>query len=162
MYNKLGRSECQLTRPTDMSVGDNFKSNLGKESHALFCILALFKIIVGLLSLKNAWLSAIFFLDSNSPCYLLRLLSPHIVDKPHKNTSVLHNNKVNITFGKENNSTVALLTLHKGYYELIYNLIEDNLKPAAHSRKQLRHRDIADPSQGNQLNCFLKCAVESS
>ena len=37
-----------------------------KERHTLLCILKLFTNIIHELSLKNAWLSPIFFLDFNS------------------------------------------------------------------------------------------------
>ena len=39
-----------------------------KERHTLLCILKLFKNIVHGLSLKNAWLPPIFFLDFNNTC----------------------------------------------------------------------------------------------
>ena len=39
-----------------------------KERHTLLCILELFKNIIQELSLKNAWLLPIFFLDFNNTC----------------------------------------------------------------------------------------------
>ena len=39
-----------------------------KERHTLLCILKLFTNIVHELSLKNAWLAPIFFLDFNNTC----------------------------------------------------------------------------------------------
>ena len=39
-----------------------------KERHTLLCILELFTNIVDELSLKNAWLPPIFFLDFNNTC----------------------------------------------------------------------------------------------
>ena len=39
-----------------------------KEHHTLLCIVELFTNIVHELSLKNAWLLPIFFLDFNSTC----------------------------------------------------------------------------------------------
>ena len=41
--------------------------NLGKKSHTLLYIVALFRDIIAQLSLKNAWLPSIFFSDSNRP-----------------------------------------------------------------------------------------------
>ena len=38
------------------------------ERHTLLCILELFTNIVDELSLKNAWLPPIFFLDFNNTC----------------------------------------------------------------------------------------------
>ena len=40
----------------------------GKKRHTLLCILLIFLNIVAYLSLKNAWLPPIFFLDFKSPC----------------------------------------------------------------------------------------------
>ena len=39
-----------------------------KERHKLLCILKLFKDVMNELSLKNAWLPPIFFLDFNRTC----------------------------------------------------------------------------------------------
>ena len=44
------------------------KLQFTKKSHTLLYILAYFRDIIALLSLKNAWLPPIFFVDSNSPC----------------------------------------------------------------------------------------------
>ena len=38
------------------------------ERHTLLCILKLFTSVIHQLSLKNAWLPPIFFLDFNSAC----------------------------------------------------------------------------------------------
>ena len=51
------------------------KFQFDKKCDTLLCILALFRIVVYKLSLKNAWLLPVFFLDFNSPC--LDLLFPH-------------------------------------------------------------------------------------
>ena len=39
-----------------------------KERHTLLCILKLFTKVIHELSLKNAWLHPIFFLDFNNTC----------------------------------------------------------------------------------------------
>ena len=44
------------------------KLQFGKERHTLLCILKLFTNIIHELSLKNAWLSPIFFLDFKNNC----------------------------------------------------------------------------------------------
>ena len=44
------------------------KIQFEKERHTLLCILKLFTDIIHKLSLKNAWLPLIFFLDFNRTC----------------------------------------------------------------------------------------------
>ena len=44
------------------------KIQFEKERHTLLCILKLFTDIIHELSLKNAWLPLIFFLDFNRTC----------------------------------------------------------------------------------------------
>ena len=44
------------------------KLQFGKERHTLLCILKLFTNIIQELSLKNAWLPPIFFLDFKNTC----------------------------------------------------------------------------------------------
>ena len=44
------------------------KLQFGKEPHTLLCILELFTNIIHELSLKNAWLPPILFLDFNNIC----------------------------------------------------------------------------------------------
>ena len=44
------------------------KFQLEKERHILLCILQPFTNIIHELSLKNAWLPPIFFLDFNNTC----------------------------------------------------------------------------------------------
>ena len=44
------------------------KLQFEKERHTLLCILKLFTDIIDELSLKNAWLPPIFFLDFNRTC----------------------------------------------------------------------------------------------
>ena len=44
------------------------KLQFEKERHTLLCILRLFTNIINELSLKNAWLPPIFFLDFNRTC----------------------------------------------------------------------------------------------
>ena len=44
------------------------KLHFGKERHTLLCILKLCINIVDYLSLENAWLPPIFFLDFNNTC----------------------------------------------------------------------------------------------
>ena len=44
------------------------KRHFEKERHTLLCILKLFEDIIHELSLKNAWLPPIFFLDFNMTC----------------------------------------------------------------------------------------------
>ena len=44
------------------------KLQFEKERHTLLCILQLFTNIIHELSLKNAWLPPIFFLDFNNTC----------------------------------------------------------------------------------------------
>ena len=51
-----------------MHFSEIFKLRFGKERHTLLCNLKLFTNIVDWLSLKNAWLPPIFFLDFNNPC----------------------------------------------------------------------------------------------
>ena len=50
---------------------------LEKERHTLLCILELYTNIVHELSLKNAWLPPIFFLDFNNFCEDLPFLHDH-------------------------------------------------------------------------------------
>ena len=50
-----------------MHFSEIIKLQFGKQRHTLICILLFFRIIVASLSLKNAWLPPIFFLDFNSP-----------------------------------------------------------------------------------------------
>ena len=64
-----------------MHFSEIIKLQFGKKRHTLLCILLVLRIIVASLSLKNAWLPLISFLDFISPC--LDLLSPHSL-KPHK------------------------------------------------------------------------------
>ena len=51
-----------------MHFSEIIKLQFRKKSHTLLCILAFFRDITAELSLKNAWLPQIFFLDSNRPC----------------------------------------------------------------------------------------------
>ena len=53
------------------------KLQFEKERHTFLCILELFTNIVHELSLKNAWLSPIFFLDYNNTCEDLPFLHNH-------------------------------------------------------------------------------------
>ena len=69
-----------------MHFSEIIKLQFGKKRHTLLCILLLFRIIVAWLSLKNAWLPPIFFMDFNTRYQ--DLLFPH-GDKPCKNTSLL-------------------------------------------------------------------------
>ena len=48
-----------------------------KDRHTLLCILELYTNIVHELSLKNAWLPPIFFLDFNNTCEDLSFLHDH-------------------------------------------------------------------------------------
>ena len=67
-----------------MHFSEIIKLQFRKKSHTLHYILVLFRNIVAQLSLKNAWLPLIFYI--NSPCK--DLLFPHS-HKHHKNTSLL-------------------------------------------------------------------------
>ena len=51
-----------------MHFSEIIKLQLRKKSHTLPYILAFFRDITAQLSLKNAWLPTISFLDSNRPC----------------------------------------------------------------------------------------------
>ena len=51
-----------------MHFGEIIKLQFEKERHRLLCILKLFTDIIHELSLKNAWLPPIFFLDFNRTC----------------------------------------------------------------------------------------------
>ena len=51
-----------------MHFSEIIKLQFRKKSHTLLYILAFFGDIIAQLSLKNAWLPPIFFLDSNKPC----------------------------------------------------------------------------------------------
>ena len=53
-----------------MHFGEIIKFHFEKERHTLLCILKLFTNITRIheLSLKNAWLPPIFFLDFNNTC----------------------------------------------------------------------------------------------
>ena len=51
-----------------MHFSEIIKFQFEKERHTLFCILQLFTNIIHGLSLKNAWLPPIFFLDFNNTC----------------------------------------------------------------------------------------------
>ena len=58
-----------------MYFSEIIKLQFGEKCHTFFCILSLFRILVAHLSLKNVWLPAIFFKDSNSP--YKDMLLPH-------------------------------------------------------------------------------------
>ena len=60
---KIGGGGGRVT----MHFSEIIKLQFRKKCHTLLYILALFGNIVASLSLKNAWLRPIFFLDSNSP-----------------------------------------------------------------------------------------------
>ena len=49
-----------------MHFSEIIKIQLEKERHTFLCILKLFTNIIHELSLKNAWLPSIFFLDFNN------------------------------------------------------------------------------------------------
>ena len=51
-----------------MHFSEIIKLQFEKERHTLLCILKLFTNIIHELSLKNAWLAPIFFLDFNDTC----------------------------------------------------------------------------------------------
>ena len=51
-----------------MPFGEIIKLQFEKEHLTLLCILKLFTDIIHELSLKNAWLPPIFFLDLNRTC----------------------------------------------------------------------------------------------
>ena len=51
-----------------MHFSEIIKLQFEKERHTLLCILKLLTNIIHELSLKNAWLPAIFFLDFNNTC----------------------------------------------------------------------------------------------
>ena len=60
------------------------KLQFEKERHTLLCILKLFTDIIHELSLKNAWLPPIFFLDFNRTCYKdLHFLHNHTPGKKY-------------------------------------------------------------------------------
>ena len=61
-YIKLSKNEKKN------SCHIHFKLQLEKERHTLLCILKLFTDNIHVLSLKNAWLPPIFFLDFNRTC----------------------------------------------------------------------------------------------
>ena len=51
-----------------MRFSEIIKLQFEKERHTLLCILKLLTNIIHELSLKNAWLPPIFFLDFNNTC----------------------------------------------------------------------------------------------
>ena len=51
-----------------MHFSEIIKLQFEKERHTLLCILKLFTNIIHELSLTNAWLPSIFFLDFNNTC----------------------------------------------------------------------------------------------
>ena len=51
-----------------MHFSEVIKLQFEKERHTLLCILKLFTKIIHELSLKNAWLPPIFFLDFKNTC----------------------------------------------------------------------------------------------
>ena len=51
-----------------MHFSEIIKFQFEKERHTLLCILKLFTNIIYELSLKNAWLPPIFFLNFNNTC----------------------------------------------------------------------------------------------
>ena len=57
-----------------MHFSEIIKLQLKKNYHTLLCTLLLFRIIVAYLSLKNAWLPPIFFLDFHSLWFCITLL----------------------------------------------------------------------------------------
>ena len=60
-----------------MHFSEIIKLQFEKERHTLLCILKLFTNNIHELSLKNAWLPPIFFLDFNNTCYDLQFLHNH-------------------------------------------------------------------------------------
>ena len=60
-----------------MHFSEIIKLQFEKERHTLLCILKLFTNNIHELSLKNAWLPPIFFLDFNNTCYDLHFLHNH-------------------------------------------------------------------------------------
>ena len=53
-----------------MHFREIIKYQFEKERHTLFCNLKVFTNIILELSLKNAWLPPLFFLNFNDTCYL--------------------------------------------------------------------------------------------
>ena len=51
-----------------MHFSEIIKLQFEKERHTFLCFLKLFTNIIHQLSLKNAWLPPIFFLDFNNAC----------------------------------------------------------------------------------------------
>ena len=51
-----------------MNFCEIIKFQFEKERHTLLCILKFFTNLIHELSLKNAWLPPIFFLDFNNTC----------------------------------------------------------------------------------------------
>ena len=66
-----------------MHFGEIIKLQFEKERHRLLCILKLFTDIIHELSLKNAWLPPIFFLDFNRTCLDLHFLHNHTPEKKY-------------------------------------------------------------------------------
>ena len=60
-----------------MHFWEIIKFQFEKERHTLLCIFKLFTNIIHELSLKNAWLPPIFFLDFNNTCSHLHFLHNH-------------------------------------------------------------------------------------
>ena len=66
-----------------MHFSEIIKLQFEKERHTLLCILKLFTDIIHELSLKNAWLPPIFFLDFNRTCKDLHFLHNHTPGKKY-------------------------------------------------------------------------------
>ena len=66
-----------------MRFWEIIKLQFEKERHTLLCILKLFTDIIHELSLKNAWLPTIFFLDFNTTCQDLLFLHNHTPRKKY-------------------------------------------------------------------------------
>ena len=60
-----------------MHFSEIMKLQFEKERHTWLCILKLFTKLVLELSLRNAWLYPIFFLDFNDTCQDLHFLHNH-------------------------------------------------------------------------------------
>ena len=69
---KAGLSKGYQNPKRKLGVTTHFSKvielKFGKKLSYILCILKVFGIILVYLSLKNAWVPTIFFLDSNNPC----------------------------------------------------------------------------------------------
>ena len=81
-----------------MHFREIIKLQFEKERHTLLCILKLFTDLIHELSLKNAWLPPIFFLDFNRTCWDLHFMHNHTPGKKYlKLVGTVHKTTIGVS-----------------------------------------------------------------